>query len=98
MASDPQLRSVPLSSSALSARLIPPRLSRRGLLAVAAGGAGLVLSGCGGTEASVLEAGDTPVEGGTLRVGLGVGGVATGGDGLQVITPEEKSSLKEKTS
>lgn len=76
MASDPQLRSVPLSSSALSARLIPPRLSRRGLLAVAAGGAGLVLSGCGGTEASVLEAGDTPVEGGTLRVGITGGGAS----------------------
>lgn len=76
MASDPQLRSVPLSSSALSARLIPPRLSRRGLLAVATGGAGLVLSGCGGTEASVLEAGDTPVGGGTLRVGITGGGAS----------------------
>lgn len=76
MASDPQLRSIPLSSSALSARPIPPRLSRRGLLAVAAGGAGLVLSGCGGTEASVLEAGDTPVEGGTLRVGITGGGAS----------------------
>ncbi|MCT1834938.1 MAG: ABC transporter substrate-binding protein [Micrococcales bacterium] len=43
---------------------------------MAAGGAGLVLSGCGGTEASVLEAGDTPVEGGTLRVGITGGGAS----------------------
>lgn len=75
MAPDPQLRSVPVPSASIS-RLIPPRLTRRGLLAAAAGGAGVVLSSCGGTEASVLEAGETPVEGGTLRVGITGGGAS----------------------
>lgn len=53
------------------------RPSRRALLTAAAvGGAGLVLSGCGGTQASVLEAGDTPQPGGTLRVGITGGGAS----------------------
>lgn len=76
MASDPLPRCASISCASTSRHLIPPRLSRRGLLAAAAGGAGLVLSGCGGSEASVLEAGDTPVSGGTLRVGITGGGAS----------------------
>lgn len=72
----------PLSSPSLppglaaARRRIPAQLTRRGLLTAAAGGAGVVLTGCGGTEASVLEAGQTPVEGGTLRVGITGGGAS----------------------
>ncbi|MCT1602691.1 ABC transporter substrate-binding protein [Kocuria sp. p3-SID1433] len=76
MAPDPQRRPVRFPPITISHRPRPPRLTRRGLLAAAAGGAGLVLSGCGGSEASVLEAGDTPVEGGTLRVGITGGGAS----------------------
>ncbi len=53
------------------------QLTRRGLLGAAvAGGAGLALSGCGGTQAAVIEAGDTPVRGGSLRVGITGGGAS----------------------
>lgn len=62
-----------------SARLSPlgARLSRRSLLSAAAvSGAGLVLTGCGGTQAAVIEAGDTPVRGGSLRIGITGGGAS----------------------
>lgn len=52
-------------------------LSRRGLIAAAAlGGSALSLSGCGGTQAAVIEAGETPEQGGSLRVGITGGGAA----------------------